>query len=127
VPGGTAQRAAVLWDRLLDACDAPAPWPALSPVTRHTLARALAETGTLPDLLFVSACPVCGVLVELELDPFDLLARELSLGADRLLAEVHCMAFHYGWSEDAVLSLPRARRWRYLELLRRQLEGRPLT
>jgi len=127
VPGGTAERAAVLWDRLLDAGDAPVTWTALSPVTQQLLARALAEAGSLPDLLFVSACPACRALLELELDPFELLARELSLGADRLLAEVHCLAFHYGWSEDAVLSLPRPRRWRYLELLRRQLEGRPLT
>jgi hypothetical protein len=40
---------------------------------------------------------------------------------------VHSLAFHYGWSEEAVLDLPRARRWAYLELLRNQLEGRPLV
>ncbi|MGS2617480.1 hypothetical protein ACVCAH_23580 [Micromonospora sp. LZ34] len=125
--GDAAQRAAVLWDRLLDVGDPPAVWTDLDPVTQQLLARTLAASGTLPDLLFVSACPACGALLELELDPFQLLARELALGAERLLAEVHCLAFHYGWAEDAILALPRPRRWRYLELLRRQLEGRPLT
>ncbi|SDZ14692.1 hypothetical protein SAMN05444365_10617 [Micromonospora pattaloongensis] len=127
LPGGTAQRAGVLWDRLLDVGDPPAAWADLAPVTQQLLARTLADSGTLPDLLFVSACPACGALLELELDPFQLLARELALGADRLLAEVHCLAFHYGWGEEAILALPRPRRWRYLELLRRQLESRPLT
>ena len=56
-----------------------------------------------------------------------MLARELGLGSNRLLAEIHSLAFHYGWSEDAVLDLPRPRRWAYLELLRNQLEGRPLV
>lgn len=123
LPGG---RGGALWDRLLGAGDPPAGWAGLDPVTRQLLARALAEAGTLPDLTFVSACPACSALLELELDPFELLARELAMGSDRLLAEVHCLALHYGWTEDAILALPRPRRWRYLELLRRQLEGRSL-
>jgi hypothetical protein len=31
--------------------------------------------------------------------------------------DVHLIAFHYGWSEEAILALPRARRRLYLELL----------
>ena len=65
--------------------------------------------------------------MELDLDPMALLARELHTSADRLAAEVHCIAFHYHWSEDAILALPRTRRWKYLDLLRRELEGRPLV
>ena len=59
--------------------------------------------------------------------PVDLLARSLATGEQRLLAEVHSLAFHYGWSEADILALPRPRRFAYLELLRDQLEGRPLT
>jgi hypothetical protein len=44
----------------------------------------------------------------------------------RLEAEVHCLAFHYHWPEADILALPRPRRWRYLELVRRELEGSPL-
>lgn len=129
VPSGPAEQAAVLWDRLVRAADGAArpAWPALDPRSRQALARSLAESGSLPDLTFVSACPACGALLELELDPFELLARELATGTDRLLAEVHSLAFHYGWSERAILGLPRPRRRRYLELLRRQVQGRPLV
>lgn len=129
--GDRREQSALLWSRLvLDVGDRgpvdPAEWGALHPATRQGLAAALADLGSLPDLSFVSPCPACGTWIELELDPFELLARELGSGGGRLLAEVHCLAFHYGWSEDAILDLPRARRWAYLELLRNQLEGRPL-
>jgi hypothetical protein len=130
--GDRRQRSALLWSRLVLAVGDggpvdPGAWQALHPATRQAAAAALAELDSLLDLTFVSACPACGAWIEVELDPFELLARELGTGSDRLLAEVHCLAFHYGWTEDAILDLPRTRRWRYLELLRNQLEGRALT
>lgn len=125
-------RSALLWSRLvldLDGAGPPSPagWLTLGGETRQHLARAVVELDSTLDLFIVTACPACGTALEVELDPFDLLARELGLGSSRLLAEVHSLAFHYGWSEDAVLDLPRTRRWAYLELLRNQLEGRPLV
>lgn len=130
-PGSDA-RSAALWGRLVVDVGGRGPlgpggWAALGEETRQHVARALAELDSTLDLAFVTSCPSCGAWMELELDPFELLSRELGLGAGRLLAEVHCLAFHYGWSEEAVLDLPRARRWAYLELLRNQLEGRPLV
>jgi hypothetical protein len=132
VGGDRETRSAELWSRLVvDVAGAgpvdPDGWRALRPGTREAVAAALAELGGILDLSFLSPCPACGAWIEVELDPFELLAREVGLGAGRLLAEVHCLAFHYGWSEDAILELPRTRRWRYLELLRNQLEGRPLV
>lgn len=129
--GGRDQQSDLLWSRLVLDLDGRGPldgagWRTLRPETRQAAAAALADGESLLDLAFVSPCPECGTWIEVELDPFDLLARELGLGASRLLAEVHCLAFHYGWSEDAILDLPRSRRWSYLELLRNQLEGRPL-
>lgn len=131
-PGSDGERAALLWSRIVGTIGGrPVPsaegWLALDPRTRHAIALALADGEAMPDLSFVSRCPACAGWMELEIDPFDLLAREVRLGAGRLLAEVHSLAFHYGWTEDAILALPRNRRWRYLELLRDQLEGRPLT
>jgi hypothetical protein len=130
--GSADEQAAVLWSRIVGAVGdrrgiSAEDWQALLPATRQSIALALAEGEAAPDLSFVSRCPACAGWIELEIDPFDLLAREVRLGAGRLLAEVHCIAFHYGWTEDAILTLPRNRRWRYLELLRDQLEGRPLT
>ncbi len=104
----------------------PEAWTALSPDTRGALAVALAEQGSALDLVFLAPCPTCQALLEIELDPMDLLVRELRHGADRLITEIHCLAWYYHWTEDEVLALPRPRRWRYLELLTRQVEGRAL-
>ncbi len=125
------QKAALLFGRLLEpASTQPAPdgngWPALSAETRRAVASRLALHRS-PDLLFVSRCTTCAALMELLLDPLELLCRELRLGARRLIAEVHALAFHYGWQEDQILGLPRERRWTYLDLLRRQLNGSPLV
>lgn len=128
--GGSArERVALLWSRLveLDGQElTPAAWSALPAPTRHAVALALAEGSRAPELSFVARCPTCDGWLELTLSPFALLARELAARTDRLYAEVHCLAFHYHWSEEQTLALPRPRRWRYLELLRRELEGRSL-
>lgn len=127
--GSRAERAAFLWSRLV-VLDRQAlvegDWPALGAATRHAIAMALAEDTRAPELAFLARCPGCRALVEIVIDPFGLLSRELRVGADRLLAEVHSLAFHYHWPEGEILALPRPRRWRYLELLARELEGRPL-
>ena len=62
--------------------------------------------------------------MEVELEPAALLQSELGVAVDRLFAEVHTLAYHYHWSEHEILSLPRARRHRYLELLGRQVATR---
>jgi hypothetical protein len=127
--GSRAERAALLWSRLVVLDGRPlgdGQWPALNDATRHAIALALAEGSRAPELVFLARCPDCAAVVELVIDPFALLARELRAGGDRLLAEVHALAFHYHWPEGAILALPRPRRWRYLELLARELEGRPL-
>lgn len=41
---------------------------------------------------------------------------------DRLYEEVHYLALHYHWGENAILDLPRAKRQRYLALLARHFE-----
>jgi hypothetical protein len=129
--GDRRRRAALLWSRLvLDLGGrgpmGPEAWLALGAETRGAIGLALAEQGSALDLAFLAPCPSCKALLEIELEPIDLLARELRLGEGRLLTEIHCLAWYYHWSEADVLALPRARRWRYLELLTRQVEGRPL-
>jgi hypothetical protein len=101
-------------------------WRALDRDTSQAVVIALAGLDACADLAFVMACPQCGGWIEVELDPLDLLVRSLSSGEHRLLAEVHSLAFHYGWSETEILNLSRPRRLVYLELLRNQIEGRPL-
>jgi hypothetical protein len=59
------------------------------------------------------ACPGCGVINELGIDPYQCLAR----GADELFAEIHLLASHYHWSEAEILAMPRARRRIYIRLV----------
>jgi hypothetical protein len=124
--GERIERVARLWSRLVRLDGAAPDWSALPMPTRHAIALALAEESRAPDLVFLARCPTCGAGLEIVVDPFALLARELRVGGDRLLAEVHALAFHYHWPESEILALPRGRRWRYLQLLGRELEGRPL-
>ncbi|MGE0257395.1 MAG: hypothetical protein AB7H71_05450 [Alphaproteobacteria bacterium] len=61
-------------------------------------------------------CPACGWTVGAVLDAFSLLASGLAV-ADRLYAEIDAVARAYHWSEAEILSLPIARRRRYLALI----------
>ena len=81
----------------------------------------------MPELDISAACPRCRRLIDIRIVPIELLARELELGSSRLLAEVHSLAFHYGWSEAEILGLPRHRRWQYLGLITAQVTGGSLT
>lgn len=58
-------------------------------------------------------CPECGHGNVVPLDPYAVLARH----DGGLLGEVHRIASHYHWGEDQILSLPWARRQRYLQLI----------
>ncbi|MEQ1955821.1 hypothetical protein [Mesorhizobium sp. CN2-181] len=133
LPGGTVRlrpvigaddpEAEEIWPTLVTEGD----WAALGPADRQRAALALAEADPGPALGFAVGCPECHLPIPIEIDPLELLARELQMGAHRLLAEVHSLAFHYGWSEAEILALPRNRRWRYLELISAQLTGGALT
>ena len=114
--------------RTVEVGGAPAPvdWPALDAPLRAAALTALATGLVAPTTDLQIGCPTCRAVMEVRLDPLVLLARRLRAGGGRLLVETHCLAYHYGWSEDAVLALPRERRWAYLALLRAQLTGAPL-
>jgi hypothetical protein len=61
-------------------------------------------------------CPTCSARFTSPLDAADLLRREL--GSERELdVAVHLLAYHYHWTEDAILGLPVARRRRYIQML----------
>lgn len=122
--GPRAARTAALLARLLGCTEEE--WTARPGAQRAAVLLALAELPAGPVRDLQVPCPACGALMEATLDPLVLLARELRAGGDRLLLETHCLAYHYGWSEEEILGLPRTRRWGYLGLLRAQLTGAPL-
>lgn len=60
-------------------------------------------------------CPSCHETLSTWFDPGAFVIAELRPRALGLLDEVHLLASRYGWSEDAVLSLPSPRRAAYAE------------
>jgi len=65
-------------------------------------------------------CPACGNSHELHFDPVRYSLAELRDAAAGLYEEVYLLASAFHWSEDAILSLPRSRRARYAERIRRE-------
>lgn len=72
----------------------------------------------------LGACAECGAELRVGFDPMRFVLNELRERATPIYDEVHLLASRYGWSEDAILSLPRQRRVRYVE---RVLAERALT
>jgi hypothetical protein len=61
-------------------------------------------------------CPECGEVVRLFFSVRSYVQRELGFEAVFLYQDVHLLATRYHWSEEKILSLPRARRLQYAEL-----------
>jgi len=68
------------------------------------------------DIRFGFTCTSCAHAWEERLDIAAWCWDEVELRAQRLLSEVHRLAWAYGWSEAQILSLGAARRRAYLEL-----------
>jgi hypothetical protein len=65
-------------------------------------------------------CPACGGPSLLRFDPVSYALAELHDAAAGLYEEVHLLASAFCWPEDAILTLPRSRRIRYAELIRKE-------
>lgn len=74
------------------------------------------------DLTMEARCPECEreFLAPFELQDF--FFGELRINTDLLYREVHYLAFHYHWSEQEIMAMPRDRRRRYLEILSDEIE-----
>jgi hypothetical protein len=61
-------------------------------------------------------CPECAATVSFWFDVQSYVQRELRYDAEFLCEDVHQLASHYHWSEEAILALPRWRRLQYVEM-----------
>jgi len=66
-------------------------------------------------------CPECNHEFLVEFDVAAFFFAEVASSQKTLLREVHHLAFHYGWSEAAILEMDRGRRRAYLSLLADEL------
>ena len=68
-------------------------------------------------------CPECAAPFSHRFDLSSMLLTELISNRRVLEREVHFLAWHYHWSEREILSMPRAKRRRYIDLLIEEIEG----
>jgi hypothetical protein len=68
-------------------------------------------------------CPECGATARFWFDAQSYVQRELRYEAESLYEDVHLLAGRYHWTEEKILSLPRARRARYVEMALRGDRG----
>lgn len=114
-------------------------WRRLADTGRHGLMRAMLQTlllaGELRDedepalrdalgkadplvaFAVECQCPACGAAVEVDVDLESIALQRLRGRQEALLREIHLLASHYGWSEEAIAALPAARRARYVALI----------
>jgi hypothetical protein len=105
---GAAERA------LVTRCIRPADLP---PASRRRVERAMeALAPNLADDL-EGQCPECQVTVHIPFDPQRYVLAELRERAMFVYEDVHLLAGRYGWSERAILRMPRERRVRYAEMI----------
>lgn len=65
------------------------------------------------------ACPECGFTGDFYFDVQTWVINELRDQAKFVFEDVHLLAGHYHWLEDAILNMPRQRRYRYVEAINR--------
>jgi hypothetical protein len=69
-------------------------------------------------IVLTLVCPACDARQAVHFDIASFLWAEVRHAAQRLLDEVHELAWGYGWSEDVILAMSNARRDAYLERVR---------
>jgi hypothetical protein len=85
-------------------------------VTRALAAR-LDELDPLANISLPLTCPACGHAWEVILDIVSFFWAEINAWAERLVREVHTLAWAYGWREADILAMTARRRQKYLDLV----------
>lgn len=87
----------------------------LSMAEREKLDRALDEMSPQVGLQADIECPCCAQQQQAEIDPYAWIVRETAA----LDQDIHTIAWHYHWSEQEILRLPRNKRTAYLHMIDR--------
>ncbi|MFI6324339.1 hypothetical protein ACIBG8_42920 [Nonomuraea sp. NPDC050556] len=94
----------------------------LSPRARLAVERRMAELAPQLDLTMESTCPECGHGYSVPFEIQSFLFGELRVNAGLLRGELHYLAYHYHWSEQEIMDMPRERRRRYVAMLTDEIE-----
>jgi hypothetical protein len=84
----------------------------------HAAARRMAEIDPQADINLAFECLRCRIGFEHVFDIASFLVKEVHTWAQRMLRDIHALAWAYGWSEAGILELSPVRRQIYLDMIR---------
>jgi Family of unknown function (DUF6760) len=95
---------------------------ALSSLARAEIESEMERVAPKIELDMDTGCPECGrgFVVPFDLQRF--FFGELRADGDLLYRQVHYLAYHYHWSEREILTMPRDKRHKYIQLLGDEIE-----
>jgi hypothetical protein len=94
----------------------------LSPLAQQEIERQIEAVAPQLELTMEAQCPECGRDFTVPFDPQEFFFGELRTSRDLLYREVHYLAYHYHWSEQEIMAMPRHKRRRYIAVLADELE-----
>lgn len=94
----------------------------ISPVARMEIESRMASIAPKVNLNMGARCPECGREFNLPFELQDFFFGELRISQDLLYREIHYLAYHYHWSEQEIMQMPREKRRRYIEVLADEIE-----
>lgn len=97
----------------------PAQFVNWSDSAQRTIAETLARIDPQADIRIALSCSRCSHAWSSRFDITSHLWSEIDAWAQRLMAEIHALAFAYGWAERDILAMTPWRRHLYMGMLRR--------
>jgi hypothetical protein len=94
----------------------------LSSLARAEIEAEMARLAPKIEMSLDTSCPECGRGFAVPFDLQRLIFGELRADNDLLYRQVHYLAFHYHWSEREIMTMPRDKRLRYVELLADEID-----
>jgi hypothetical protein len=94
----------------------------LSPLARQEIERQMEAVAPKVELAMEGQCHECGRDFAVPFDPQECFFGALRASRALLYREVHYLAYHYHWSEQEIMAMPRDKRRRYIEVLADELE-----
>jgi hypothetical protein len=94
----------------------------LSPLARMEIEQQMEAVAPKVELTMAGDCPECGREFAVPFDLYGFFFSELRSSRDLLYREVHYLAYHYHWSEQEIMGMPRAKRRKYIEVLAEEIE-----
>ena len=94
----------------------------LPPLARLEIEHRMKALSPKVDLTLGATCPDCGRDFNMPFDLQQFFFGEWHTSRDLLYREVHYLAYHYHWSEEEIMELPRDKRRKYIEVLAEEIE-----